>query len=184
MKITVEKIKDWDLVYKTALYTQGKKPLQQFPSEKWKHKTIVAQHSPIRQLEFLITIEDVPNKILNHLSRHVHSQPYIRTMREDITGIPDDKITRNTPNNGCYVMNAQEIINISHDRLCTKASPETRAVWMEVVSEVVKIEPLLARMAVPHCIACGYCKEYSTCGMMNNKHLRYTYMYFINGRLD
>ena len=34
MKITIEKTKDWDLVYKTALYTQGKKPLQQYPSEK------------------------------------------------------------------------------------------------------------------------------------------------------
>lgn len=66
MKITIEKTKDWDLVYKTALYTQGKKPLQQYPSEKWKHKTVVAQHSPLRQLEFLITIEDVPNFIHTH----------------------------------------------------------------------------------------------------------------------
>ena len=142
MKITIEKTKDWDLVYKTALFTQGKKPLQQYPTEKWKHKTVVAQHSPLRQLEFLITIEDVPNFIHTHISRHVHLQPYIQTMREDITGIPNDEITRRTPNNGTYIINAQEFIHVSHDRLCTKASADTKFVW-ECVVEAKKIKEAL-----------------------------------------
>jgi len=182
MKITIEKIKDWDLVYKVALFTQGKRPLQQYPTEKWKQKTVVAQHSPLRQLEFLITVENVPNFVHNHLARHVHLQPYIQTMREDITGIANDDITRNTHNSGTYIINAQEFIHVSHDRLCTKASAETRAVWECVVEEMFKIEPLLASMAVPHCVFCGYCKEYKSCGMSQDAHKRHDYLWFINGR--
>ena len=103
-------------------------------------------------------------------------------MREDITGTPDNEITRNTHNNGCYVVNAQEVINISHDRLCFKASLETRAVWMEVVKAIADIEPLLASMCVPHCIYCGYCKEYKACGYNKNTQVRMDYLFFLAGR--
>ena len=93
-----------------------------------------------------------------------------------------DEITRKTPNNGTYIINAQEFIHVSHDRLCTKASSETRAVWECVVEEMFKIEPLLASMAVPHCVFCGYCKEYKSCGMSQDAHKRHDYLWFINGR--
>ena len=116
MKITVKKITDWDLVYEMALYTQGKIPTKQFPSEEWKRKTVKASHSILRCMQFMIYIEDVPSFIHSHLCRHIHSQPFIRTMREDLTGVPSNEITRNTPNNGCYMVNVQELLHIANQR--------------------------------------------------------------------
>lgn len=182
MKITVEKVTDWDLVYKTALFTQGKVPKKQFPSQEWKRKTVIAQHSPLRTLQFLVTIEDVPSYIHGHLVRHIHMEKYIRTMREDLTGVINDEITRNTPNNGMYLINAQEMIHISNARLCYKASKETREVWENVVEGLSKIEPELAQMCQPNCIKLGYCPEYQPCGFNENKEdYRTRYLSFILG---
>jgi thymidylate synthase ThyX len=181
MLIKIIKTKDWDFVLEAALYTQGKEPIHVFPSEAWKKKTVIAQHSPLRQLEFMVKIEHVPNFIHNHLVRHVHLQPYIRTMREDLTGVSSDKITRNTHNNGMYIINAQEVINVSKARLCHKASKETREVWEAVVNDLSNIEPLLASMCVPKCICQGYCDEYQTCGLYGAKwqyNERLEYLFF------
>ena len=174
MKITVKKITDWDLVYEMALYTQGKIPTKQFPSEEWKRKTVKASHSILRCMQFMIYIEDVPSFVHNHLTRHVHLQPMIRTMREDLTGVPSDEITRNTPNNGCYMVNAQELLHVANQRLCYKASKETREAIEEVVRKVAEIEPIYAQFLVPHCVKLGYCPEYKTCGFkFENKREEY-----------
>ena len=169
IKITIKKITDWDLVYREALYTQGKSPKKQFPSEEWKERTVKAQHSPLRCLQFIIDIEEVPNFVHNHLVRHVHLQPFIRTMREDLTGISSDKITRNTYNNGSYMINAQEFLNVTYLRSCFKASKETRETWDSVVEKMNKIEPILSKYAVKNCIRLGYCAEYSPCKYINSE---------------
>ena len=170
MKITIKKLTDWDLVLEMAMYTQGKYPKNQFPSSNWKRKTVKAQHSILRCLQFVIYIEDVPNYTHNHFVRHVHSQPFIASMRPDITGLAsNDEITRNTPNNGCYMMSAQEFLNISYQRLCYKASKETREIWEAVVEEMRKIEPELVEFAVPNCVRLNMCPEYKSCGFMEGK---------------
>lgn len=184
MNIRVFTTKEWDLVYFAALYTQGKKPTKISPSAEWKRKTVTAQHSVLRQLEFCVIIEDVPNFVHNHLVRHVHAQPYIRTMREDLTGVPNDEITRNTPNDGVYIINAQEMIHISNQRLCYKAAKETREVWETVIDELAKIEPELAKMCVSSCISVGFCKEYNTCGAYRKweDNKREDYLKFVNNK--
>ena len=180
MNITIKKITDWDLVYEMAMYTQGKIPKKQLPSEEWKKKTITAQHSILRCLQFMIYIENVPNFVHNHLVRHIHSQPFIRTMREDLTGVSSDNITRNTPNNGCYMVNAQELLHIMNQRLCFKASKETRETMKMVVNKLLIVEPLLADMCVPTCVKLGYCPEYKTCGYKFEKK-RNEYLNYIKG---
>lgn len=170
MKITIKKLTDWDLVYEMALYTQGKKPSKQYPSELWKRKTIKAGHSILRCLQFMIYIEDVPSYVHQHLVRHIHLQPFISTMRPDITGLSsNDEITRNTPNNGAYLINAQEFLNVSNQRLCMKASKETREVWQEVVRQMMAIEIGLTFWAVPNCVKLYGCPEYKSCGFDKSK---------------
>lgn len=167
MKITINKTQDWDLVYKVALATQGKTPIKQFPSSEWKYKMIKSQHSPLRELKFIIEIEDVPNFAITHLVRHVHSQPYVRTMREDLIGIPSSEITRLTPNNFMWSLSGQEILNICKVRLCYKASKETREIIEAIVKELRIIEPELADMCVPSCIAYMGCPELQCCGLVD-----------------
>lgn len=168
MRIKIKKTSDWDIVYETALITQGKVPKKQFPSEEWKMKTIIAEHSILRELKFIIDIEDVPNFAITHLVRHVHAQPFVRTMREDLTGIPSESVTRNTLNSFRWSLSAQEILNICKVRLCSKASVETRDIIQEIVLEIYKIEPQLAIACVPSCIKNLACPEYKACNRLNN----------------
>jgi hypothetical protein len=172
VKIKIEKITDWDLVYRMALKTQNKKPKKQFPSEEWKRKTIKAQHSPLRCLQFIIEIDDIPNFVHMHLVRHVHLIPFIASNREDITGVPNEEVGRLTPTNGAYLINAQEFLNVSYLRLCNKASKETRIAWNMVVKEMCEIEPLLYDFAVPNCVRLGYCPEYKSCEFVDSENYK------------
>lgn len=102
----------------------------------------------------------------NHFVRHVHAQPFVSTSRPDITG---SKVSRHDMRQDELVnlqlsLNAQEIINISKLRLCSKAARETREIWYKVLDELVRIEPYLASACVPLCIYRGCCPEQKSCG--------------------
>ena len=58
----------------------------------------------------------------------------------------------------------QSILFISRRRLCSQASPETRAAWKLVVDEIAKIEPEIASCCVPECVYRGFCPEFKPCG--------------------
>jgi len=90
VKITIKKLVDWDEVYDSALFTQRKEVGDKKPTSKWKLKTCYAGHSILRDLMFSIKIEDVESFIISHLIRHKreYTQPYVQTLREDLTGIP------------------------------------------------------------------------------------------------
>lgn len=62
-------------------------------------------------------------------------------------------------------MNAEAIINISKKRLCSTASREIREIWQNVVNEVAKVDPDLAKFCVRPCIfSSGICREHKCCG--------------------
>ena len=62
-------------------------------------------------------------------------------------------------------LNAQEIINISKERLCNKAEATTRKViWQAVIEELRKTEPELANACVRNCLYRGFCPEIESCG--------------------
>ena len=166
MKITIKRLTSWDEVYDSALFTQRKEPNGKKPTSKWKLKTCYAQHSVLRDLIFTIKIEDVESQIISHLIRHQKefTQPYVQTLREDLTGIPSDTVTRLTKNGVKFTLNAKSIIDISRVRLCNKASIDTRLVWKAVIEELRKIEPELTQICVPQCVEKGFCQEYQTCG--------------------
>lgn len=170
MKIEITKVTDWERVVNAARFTQGKEALGREPSEKFKKQMILSEHSPLRLLEFDIKIYDIPYWVAMHLTRHVHAQPFVSTSRPDITGsgISRHEMPQDASVNLQLSLNAQEIINISKVRLCTKASTETRLVWSKVIDELEKIEPILSSACVPQCIYRGFCPEPKPCGMGNN----------------
>lgn len=57
------------------------------------------------------------------------------------------------------VLNAQAIVNISLDRLCAAASPETREIWQGVVNNIAQCDEELAKHCVRPCVATGICRE-------------------------
>ena len=67
----------------------------------------------------------------------------------------------------CFA-NAQAVMFISRRRLCSQASPETRAAWQLVVDEIAKVEPEVASCCVPECVYRGFCPEFKPCGFFGS----------------
>lgn len=167
MKIEITKVTSWTDVLNAARFTQRLPLKSGEPSVKWKKKIIKAEHSPLRCLMFNIDLYDIPYYIHVHLARHIHAQPFVSTSRPDINGKmpPRDEQKKTDLVNMRLFLNAQEIINISKVRLCSKAESETRKVWRNVIEELRKIEPELATACVPSCFYRGFCPEIKSCGI-------------------
>lgn len=158
-RVVVRRITSWKEVLNAARFTQRKPEVDHEPSDEFKQKMIKAEHSPLRCLQFNIDFYDIPYYTSVHLCRHVHAQPFVSTSRPDINGQmkPRDEQKKSDPVNMRLLVNAQEIINISRVRLCSKAEGTTRMLWMKAIRELVKIEPFLANACVPNCLYRGFC---------------------------
>lgn len=72
---------------------------------------------------------------------------------------------RYAPTDLAFIVNAEAIINMSHKRLCAKASKETREIWENVIALIEEVDPDLAKHCVKPCVAsCGLCREPKGCG--------------------
>ena len=61
-------------------------------------------------------------------------------------------------------VNAQELVNMAHARLCKQASKETREVMQMIVTEVLKTNPEFKTVLVPKCeYRNGKCTEFFPC---------------------
>lgn len=167
MKIEIERVTSWQRVLNAARFTLAKEPIHKEPSIKFKKDIIIAEHSPIRLLEFDVRVYDVPKFIIMHLVRHNQGiEKFVSTSRPDRTG---RKITRHEQRaddlvNCQFSLNAQAFINISKVRLCFHAEKETRELWQHIVDKLGDIEPVLAAACCPSCVYRGVCPEIKSCG--------------------
>lgn len=70
-KVELIRIKgDWQEVVNRARTTVGKEELGKEPSDKFKKKIIIAEHSPIRSLIFCFKITGVKSWVATHFARH------------------------------------------------------------------------------------------------------------------
>lgn len=125
---------DWIRVVNAARRTWGKKPLDHEPSDKFKKKILLAEHSPIRLLEYDFTWEDIRQWVTAHFVRHHEGcEKFVHTQRTDINellkGLNRDELPQGLLNDMDMTCNAQSFINISRKRRCTCASKETRDAW-------------------------------------------------------
>lgn len=159
-------IRSFSDVLDKCLRTIGKEPTHKEPSDSWKAKIILAEHSPIRLIEFDFTIKNLPTWVINHLTRHhIGCEKFVSTQRSDRGNIKRENMKQTRLNNVDITINAQSLINVSRVRLCNCASKETREAWELVIKEVEKVEPILASKCVPNCIYKGYCSEFfNSCG--------------------
>lgn len=185
---------DWIRVVNAARRTWGKEPINHEPSVKFKKEILLAEHSPIRLLEYDFTISDIRQWVTVHLVRHHEGcEKFVHTQRQDI----NDEIERITktiidiftregllkdgwrerdylfqgqPNDMDMACNAQAFINISRKRLCYGCpSPETRMAWEIVIEKLSEIDPILAEKCVPECVYRGFCPENRRCcGYVNS----------------
>ena len=187
MKVNVIQETSWSRALNAARRTIGKPPLNKEPSDNWRKMVIMAEHSPIKLVEYLISFKDLRQWVGVHLLRHEHMLPFIHSQRvdrrEDIDSLTErvmsiieedvksdesfnkrDYLFQGEPNDQDFVVNAQTLINISRKRLCHCASKETREAWIAVKEAIKEFDPIMASFMVPNCIYRGRCPEMNTCG--------------------
>lgn len=162
----------WKRALNAARKTVGKKSLDKEPSDSWKAKMLLAEHSPIRLVEYDISFENIKQWVTTHLVRHwLGFIPFVHSQREDrrVLDVPRDELPQGALNDMDFSVNAQAMINISRKRLCNKASPDTKDAWQKVVKAVGEIDPIMAEKCVPNCVFRGFCPEIESCGYVNTQ---------------
>lgn len=179
MKVTVKQVTPWSRAYEAALMTEGKRTSKE-PMDEWKDKILMAEHSPIRMVEYDIYFENIPSFVAMHLVRHhIGCEKFVVTNREDRRNVNPEEVNRLTPVDMIMTCNAQALINISRKRLCNKASKETRDVWQAVKNAIAEIDPIMARRMCRECVYRGFCPEMKPCGFVDtNKHMEEMVEYF------
>ena len=167
--MTIELIKyptdeDWKLCRMAAMNTIWRDS-DTLPSADWKRRILKACHSPIRVLNFYIRMRDIPYWVAMHLTRHVHATPFVSSQRNDRQDMYDrNEARQDAPVNMDWYMNAEELITITHKRLCAQASKETREVIQEICRQVVEKCPEFKGILVPMCKYTHECYEFKPCG--------------------
>ena len=148
-----------------TLNTVGKNSTKA-PTDEWIERLVKAEHSPIRELWFGIKME-IPYWVSVHFVRHhIGVNHYVQTQRTDRTGTDRNEKRQDEVVSHIMSINAQELINMSHKRLCKQASKETRQVMQMIVDEVVKVAPYMKDVLVPLCkYRNGKCTEMFSCGV-------------------
>ena len=163
MKTEIIKIKgDWQDVVNDCRATVGKGALGKEPSEAFKRSILLAEHSPIRNISVKWRWSGIKSWIATHWSRHKW-ECYIRTQRDDRTGVERDDLPQGAPVDFVGEANAQNLIDTWRKRLCHQAHPETRAYAEDFKAALHEIEPEIADALVPNCIYRGDCPEIKCC---------------------
>ena len=174
IKVTAETVEgSWKRALNLARRTDGKQELDKEPSDKFKFKVLIQEHSPIRAVEYILHFERIRQWVTVHLVRHwLGFIPFVHSQREDRRelDVPRDELPQGAENDMDVLANAQSLINVSKKRLCHKASPETRKAWEDVRKQIDKVDPAMAAVMVPECIYRGFCpygKE--SCGAIKSE---------------
>lgn len=157
--------KDLRWVKQCTLNTVGKKLSNKTKvDDEWIEKLVNAEHSPIRELWFGIKME-IPYWVSVHFVRHhIGVNHYVQTQRTDRTGIDRNEKTQSEIVSHIMSVNAQELIQMAHKRLCRQASKETREVMVEIVKQVVEVAPYMKEALQPLCVyRNGKCTEMFSC---------------------
>ena len=191
MEVKVTQDTSWNRALNAARKTWGKNKIEKEPSEEWKKMALMAEHSPIKLVEYTISFKDLRQWVGVHLLRHPFVLPFIHTQRVDKRDLDEyvDKVmsilsddVKNDPsfnkrdylfqgekNEQDFVVNAQTLINISKKRLCNCASKETRDAWKAVQDAIREFDPVMASFMVPSCVYRGFCPEKDSCGYWKTK---------------
>lgn len=75
---------------------------------------------------------------------------------------------RYTPTDIAFIINAEALISMSHKRMCSKASSETRATFMAIRAKIADCDRDLYNHLVPTCIyRNGICPEPKGCNLIS-----------------
>lgn len=160
----------WRQVADMARETIGKDAGTKEPSDSWKRRMLLCEHSPIRLMQLTIKFTDMPYWVSVHLVRHhIGIEHFVKTQRSDRTGICRGNLPQDAWVTHTMACSLQALINVSRKRLCTQASPETRKAWKLAVEAIREHDQIIASVLVPDCVYRGHCYEFSPCGFAKSE---------------
>lgn len=159
IKTKILKIKgDWEEVVNDCRFTANKYDLGHDPSDDFKKRILIAEHSPIRVRIFKWEWT-LPHWVGVHWVRHTW-ECFVSTQRTDRTGVDRNKLPQDTPQGFRGEANTQHLIDTMRKRLCFKASKETRECAVSLKKEITEVDKFTGDVLVPNCIyRCG-CPEH------------------------
>ena len=174
MKVKASIATSWARAYKAALATEGK-DTDKTPTDTWKCQMLLAEHSPIRLVEYDVKVDGIKQWITTHLVRHwLGFIPFVHSQRDDRRKLDcsRDELPQGSLNDMAFSVNAQALINISRKRLCGAAHKETREAWKQVRQAISEVDPAMAEKMVPECVYRGFCPERKCCGFVHTDRYR------------
>lgn len=157
---------NWKKIKSACMTTISKEAGDKEPSQEWKRRLLLCEHSPIRRGTISWKYDEIPYCISTHLVRHHEGvEKWVGTERADRTEVKD-RSQRSQMDMVPMEMeaNIQALINISRKRLCTSADPLTRLYWKATLEAIKEYDEDIYWACVPECIRCGGCPEYVSCG--------------------
>lgn len=157
----------WRRVKNHCRTTDNKDFTEKEPSDEFKLKLLISEHTPIRLLEFDWSWRGIPYWVSTEWSRHKFEK-FISTQRDDrlVDDIPRGQKPQEAPVNFDGYANMQNLIDAWRKRLCYHATPEARKLAVDFKDELHEAAPLEANVLVPHCIYRMGCPEFQSCGFL------------------
>lgn len=166
MKTTFNKIdNDWVLVKNSCRNTVGKEYTEKEPTEEFKKRLLISEHSPIRILNFHWKWKNIKYFVAMEWARHKFEK-FITSQRNDRQDKYDrNKAPQDAPVNFDGYANMQNLIDAWRKRLCYQATKEAREL-AEDFKATLKEEGYEAEsdVLVPNCLYRMGCPEFKTCG--------------------
>ena len=159
---------DWRRVKNHCRTTDNKDFTDKNPTDTFKKKLLMSEHTPIRLLEFDWSWKGIPYWVSTEWSRHKFEK-FISSQRDDrlIDDIPRAEKPQGTLVNFDGYANMQNLIDAFRKRLCYKATPEARGLAEDFKIQLGKMFSAEANVLVPNCIYRGGCPEFKSCGLYN-----------------
>ena len=158
---------DWKRVKNHCRTTDNKDFTELEPSEEFKRKLAISEHTPIRLIEFDWSWKSIKYWVSTEWSRHKFEK-FISSQRND----RQDKYDRNAARQDAPVnfdgqANMQNLIDSWRKRLCFKVTNEARELAEDFKKELYSVDQIVSDVLVPNCVyRCG-CPEFTTCGYWN-----------------
>src|SRR5574344_480805 len=83
VKAVLRPLIQWDEAYRAALATQGIDSKGKFPSMDWRIRSLMAEHSQVKLVEFHLSLKNLMQFVGVHLIRHPYMLPFIHSQRID-----------------------------------------------------------------------------------------------------
>ena len=73
VEVVIRPLIKWDEAYRAALATQGIDSQGKFPSMDWRIRSLMAEHSQVKLVEFCLSLKNLMQLVGVHLIKH----PYL-----------------------------------------------------------------------------------------------------------